>query len=120
MTPPPTYVVNVLINVISCLSFMFPLVTGSFWPWWKEPWGWNIVLLEISIGGALFPSALSIDAGVRSVAWLAWLRVAFLLMVGFIVVWRGALIYLTQRRGAIADAAAASDSPAAAGPAPAE
>lgn len=82
-------------------SALFPALTSLFWPWWKTTWGWNIITLELGIALALLPSWLRLAFGLRPTASyaFAWLVIVSVFAVGFVVTWRGILIWRTQRRG---------------------
>lgn len=80
-------------------SLAFPVVTRFFWPWNKSWWGWNIVLLDLSISGTLFPSFLYMTLGVSNL-WLQSLQVFFLALVIVNVVWRAVMIFRVQRKEA--------------------
>lgn len=95
-------VVHVLVNVGFFVSLAFPVVTRFFWPWNRSTWGWNTVLIELSIAGCLFPSVLRLDFGLADLA-LAWTQVAFLGTVPMNVIWRAFIIWRTQRDGARGD-----------------
>jgi len=84
------------------VSLLFPLVTRIFWPWHLSWWGWNTVLLELSIAGTLFPSCLHIDFSITSSP-LEWTQVAFLGLVIVNVLWRTVMIWRTQREGSARD-----------------
>lgn len=90
------------INVGFSSSLLFPLVTRFFWPWHLSAWGWNTVLLELSIAGTLFPSFLHIDFGIIDLP-LEWSQVVFLALVIVNVLWRTVIIWRTQREGAARD-----------------
>lgn len=83
-------------------SLMFPFVTRLFWPWNESWWGWNTVLLELSIAGTLFPSWLFLTFHVNN-AGLQWCQVTFLGLVVVNVIWRTVMIWRTQRQGAARD-----------------
>lgn len=91
-------VANAEIMVGFWVSLAFPFVTRFFWPWNKSWWGWNIVMLDLSIAGTLFPSWLFLTFHVND-AWLQWIQVFFLGLVVVNVVWRAVMIWRTQRRG---------------------
>jgi hypothetical protein len=80
------------------VSLAFPFVTRIFWPWNKSWWGWNIVLLDLSIAGTLFPSWFYMTFHVSDIG-LLWAEVIFLGLVVVNVVWRTVIIWRTQRRG---------------------
>lgn len=82
------------------VSLAFPLVTRLFWPWNESWWGWNIVLLDLSISGTLFPSWLYLTFGVGNTG-LQMVQVIFLGLVIANIVWRGVIIWRTQRRAVI-------------------
>lgn len=84
------------------VSLLFPFVTRFFWPWNESWWGWNTVLLEVSIAGTLFPSFLYVAFHVNDVL-LQWLQVAFLALVTVNVLWRTVMIWRTQNDGAERD-----------------
>jgi hypothetical protein len=83
-------------------SASFPVVTRFFWPWNQSWWGWNTVLLELSIAGTLFPDWLYLQFGINSSA-LPWAQAAFLGLVIANVLWRTVMIWRTQRDGAEAE-----------------
>ncbi len=84
------------------VSLLFPVVTRFFWPWHLSWWGWNTVLLELSIAGTLFPSWLYLTFHVSSIG-LLWCQVIFLALVVANVVWRTVMIWRTQRQGSARD-----------------
>jgi hypothetical protein len=87
------------VNAGFCVSMLFPAVTRFFWPWHLSWWGWNTVMLELSIAGTLFPSVLYRDLHITSGV-LEWLQVIFLALVIVNVLWRTVMIWRTQRDGA--------------------
>lgn len=89
---------SVLVNVAFFASVLFTPVVSAFWPWWREWWGQNIVLLELCISGTLFGSFLYTDFGVDSDA-LMWVTSVFLTAIPVIIVWRAAMIWHAQRAG---------------------
>lgn len=93
---------HVEVNAGFLVSVLFPVVTRFFWPWDQSRWGWNTILLELSIAGCLFPSLLRIDFGVAS-AVLKWVTAVFFGFVIANVVWRTVMVWNTQREGAARD-----------------
>jgi hypothetical protein len=87
-----------LINGVFIVSVLFPVVTTFFWAWWRSEWGWNIILLEACIAATLLPAVLLIDFGIDDIT-LRWIQAAALLLVGAVIIWRGVLIWRTQRAG---------------------
>src|SRR3954470_16317590 len=80
-------------------SVIFPGVVASYWPWWKESFGWNIILFDWSFSVVALPTWLNFtfDVSIRdSVLW------AFITLIG---VWcvilniftRAIIIYREQR-----------------------
>jgi hypothetical protein len=90
------------VNIGFFVSLLFPFITRFFWPWHLSWWGWNTVLLEVSIAGTLFPSVLHLDFHITDVP-LEWTQVVFLALVTINVLWRTVMIWRTQRDGAAAD-----------------
>jgi len=88
------------VNACFIASVLFPVVTRLYWPWHESSWGWNIVMLEIGIAGAILPSWLFIDFRVSSQT-LELLQVISLALVFVNVVWRAVMIYRSQRAGAL-------------------
>lgn len=82
------------------LSVLFAPLATMMWPWWKHPWGINIISLEVAIAFALLPAWLSIAFGLRraDVYVFAWVQLASLVLVGLVIAWRLVLIWRTQRR----------------------
>ena len=87
-----------LINGVFIVSVLFPVVTTFFWAWWRSEWGWNIILLEACIAATLLPTVLLIDFGIDDIP-LRWIQAVSLLLVGMVIIWRGLLIWRTQRAG---------------------
>ena len=87
------------VNAGFIISLLFPVVTRFFWPWHQSWWGWNTVLLELSIAGTLFPSFLYRDFHLIDTP-LEWSQVVFLALVIINVLWRTVMIWRTQRDGA--------------------
>jgi hypothetical protein len=79
----------------------FPIITAFFWPWWTSSWGWNIISLEAAIGLALLEAVLYVEFGLKPghtpLHILGWTEAAALWMVPVIIVWRGIIIWHTQR-----------------------
>jgi hypothetical protein len=96
------------VNACFVVSLLFPVVTRLYWPWHKSSWGWNIVMLEIGIAGAIFPSWLFIDFRVSDQP-LELVQVISLALVFANVVWRAAMIYRSQRAGALDGEASPGD-----------
>lgn len=82
------------------VAFAFPLAVSLFWPWWRSTWGVNIITLEGCIWLSLLPAPLHAIFGVPYTTFLLWFQVAAVAAAGLVVIWRGILIYLTQRAGA--------------------
>lgn len=100
----PEYLIELVkwgINVAFWPAIAFTPVISFFWPWWKSFWGINIVTLELAIALALIVSIVHTDFGVAVVSnlALAWTEVIALWLVGIIIIWRGALVIITQVRG---------------------
>lgn len=93
---------HALVNFVFVTSLLFPVVTGSYWPWWRSWWGRNIVGLEICIAATLMEAVLYIDFGIDNIA-LRWTQIMALSMVGVFVAWRAVMIWRTQRDGTAAD-----------------
>jgi hypothetical protein len=90
------------VNTAFFVSLSFPFITRFFWPWHLSQWGWNTVLLELSIAGTLFPSVLHLDFRITDAS-LEWTQVVFLGLVIVNVLWRTVMIWWTQRNGASSD-----------------
>lgn len=84
------------------VSVLFPVITRVYWPWNQSWWGWNTVLLELSLAGVLFPSWMEINFRFDDI-WLQWMEAASLGAVTLNVLWRAVMIWRTQRDGAEAD-----------------
>jgi hypothetical protein len=80
------------------ISFAFPFVMSLFWPWWKNPWGWNIMALETVIWLSLVPTPLHALFGLAYGPVLSWIQVVAVFTAGAVVLWRGVLIFLAQRQ----------------------
>jgi hypothetical protein len=87
-----------LLNLTFAVSVLFPVLASLFWPWWDSWWGVNIITLEACIAATLLPSVLYADFGVDNYV-LRWVQVTSLGLVAAVIVWRGVLIWRTQRRG---------------------
>lgn len=99
-----TLIDHVEINVGFWVSLLFPVVTRFYWPWNRSWWGWNTILLELSIAGVLFPGWLYLTFDWGSVYVLAWMELGFFALVILNVIWRAVMIWRTQRDGAARDA----------------
>lgn len=99
------------VNACFIASLLFPVVTRLYWPWHESSWGWNIVMLEVGIAGAIFPSWLFIDFRVTGQL-LGLLQVIALALVFANVVWRAAMIWRSQRAGVLEDDATRRDTQA--------
>lgn len=99
---------HVLINVAFITSVLFTPVVSVFWPWWDEPWGQNIVVLELCIAGSLLSSWLFIDFGINALVF-QWFTAACLTLVPLIIAWRMMLIWKAQRLAAAEQAARDAD-----------
>lgn len=84
------------------VSILFPVITRFYWPWNQSWWGWNTILLELSIAGVLFPSWMELNFRFDDV-WLQWMEAASLGAVIVNVLWRVVMIWYTQRRGVLRD-----------------
>lgn len=83
------------------LSVSFVPIVSFFWRWWKDSWGWNIVLLEVTIALALLRTTLIVEFGLlRSGMLVLWLTDAAVSLVPIIITWRIVLILQGQYRGA--------------------
>lgn len=98
------------VNLAFWAALAFPFLIGLIWPWWRDWWGQNMIALDLCVAGATVGSVLRYDFGIRSTS-LAWVSIVFLAMVFVIIVWRGVMIFITQRRGvtSYADNPAADD-----------
>jgi hypothetical protein len=99
------------VNACFIVSLLFPVVTRLYWPWHESAWGWNIVMLETGIAGAIFPSWLFLDFRFSSQT-LELVQVIALAMVLFTIIWRAVMIYKDQRDGALSDGPTRRDIPA--------
>lgn len=92
-------VIHVEANIGFLVSLLFPIVTRFFWPWNESWWGWNTIMLELSIAGTILPSVLSADFHLNSTP-LQTVRLISLAAVAVNVIWRTVMIWRTQRAGA--------------------
>jgi hypothetical protein len=92
-------VIHIEANIGFIVSILFPIVTSFFWPWHESWWGWNTILLELSIAGTILPSVLSADFHLNSTP-LQAVRLIALATVAINVLWRTVMIWRTQRAGA--------------------
>ena len=84
-------------------AVMFPVLTAWYWPWWKHQWGWTVVCLDAAIAFALLGDIMVIEFGLRPGSTpghvLAWVEAISLCLIPVIIVWRAALVFVTQWRG---------------------
>jgi hypothetical protein len=82
-------------------ALVFPVVTSSFWPWWRHVWGWAFVLLDLAMAVVLLGSVLELEWGVvqTGTGAIAWSRSIGLCLVPVIIVWRACAVFVAQRRG---------------------
>lgn len=68
-------------------------------PWWRNPVGQAVALLDIALLLALLPSILHLVFGLNIVAyrWFAWYYGASLFLVAGITLWRLVVIATVQR-----------------------
>lgn len=82
---------------------VFPLITSLYWPWWKRPWGWTIVSLDLAIALALLGDILVIEFGMVPGSEpghvLSWVDAIALCAIPVIILWRAVLAFITQRQG---------------------
>lgn len=100
------------VNFAFWAAIAFPVLIGMIWPWWRDWWGQNMIALDLAIAVAVVGAVLRYDLGIRFTG-LAWVDVVSLALVFFIIVWRGVMIFRTQRAGVTTYA----DNPAAVVPA---
>jgi hypothetical protein len=81
-----------------CLSW--PLVVRTFWPWYRDEWGWNMVLKTELIAAALLATTLHYEFGIQPGLALEWVAVAAVTLIPIVLTWRTWLIYRAQQAGA--------------------
>lgn len=87
------------VGILFWVCAVFPILIAIVWPWWQSWWGRNIASLEISLAVAFLPSILKLEFGVVPNTFLfGWLVVAAVFSAATIVIWRGVMIFLAQRR----------------------
>lgn len=86
----------------SCLTW--PLVVRFIWPWWKDAWGWNMVIKTEMISLALLASTLHYEFGVKNISVLLWTTVFAITAIPSVLLWRTWLIWRTQRTVTLAEA----------------
>lgn len=91
-----TFALNVASQFTFWVGFAFPIVISFVWPWWRTVWGMNLVTLEVWIWLSLLPAPLHAYFGVPYHP-LLWFQVCAVVGAGVTILWRGILIYLTQR-----------------------
>jgi hypothetical protein len=71
-------------------------------PWYRYPIGRALVALDSAIVLATLPSVLGMYFGASIIAWrgFAWLTVAAFGCIPLVTIWRGAIVFREQRRGA--------------------
>lgn len=89
-----------------CVSALFPLVILRWWRWYQSTWGWNTILLEVSIAATLLPSVIFRVFGIAD-EFLQWTAVICFGLVILNVIWRTVIIRKTQIEETKADHAAA-------------
>lgn len=87
-------------------SVAFPTVTATFWPWWKSWWGRNLVALDLAIALSLLSAVLQVEFDMEPGSTpghvLLWISSVSLCLVPVVIVWRGVLTWVSQRRGMLA------------------
>jgi hypothetical protein len=81
-------------------SAFFPGVVAPYWPWWKEFFGWNVVLFDWSFSIVAFPSWLNFTFGVsiRNSAPWATVELFGVWCVILNIVVRAVIIYKFQKK----------------------
>lgn len=83
-------------------AISFPAITALYWPWWKHAWGLTIVSLDLALALALLGDVLVLEFGMSQTGLPAlvfsWVEAIALCMIPCIIVWRGVLTFITQRR----------------------
>lgn len=93
---------NWIINLAFWVCLAFPVITALYWPWWKDHWGWSIVVLELLVPVALLAGVLRIDFGLRSLdpILFGWIVLAALGLIPLVVLHRIWLIWHKQQEAA--------------------
>lgn len=102
MQPDPVlaHYLDWMVNIGFFVTLAFVPINSLWWPWWKEWWGRNIVLLDLFIAGTLFPDVLYLDWHIT--AWiLQWSQAVALTATVLVIPWRTALIWNAQRAEAV-------------------
>jgi hypothetical protein len=91
--------INWFVNLAFWVCLAFPLVVALYWPWWKDWWGWSIVVLELLIPVALLGGILRIDFGLRSLNpfLFGWIELTAIGLIPLVVIHRTWLIWYRQR-----------------------
>lgn len=81
-------------------SLLFPAVVAPFWPWWKESFGWNIILFDYSFCVVALPSWLNITFNilVKNQLFWGWFEVVGIYSVTLSIIVRVIIIYRKQRK----------------------
>lgn len=87
-------------NATFFASALFPAVTSFYWPWWRTEWGWNLVVLDLALAVAVFPTLLALDFGIRAQVFY-WAQVTGLSVVALVIPWRTFMIWRAQRAGTV-------------------
>lgn len=103
-----THALNIASQFTFWAGFLFVPAVSLFWPWWQSTWGWNLVTLEFWIWVSLLPAPLHAYFGVPYHP-LMWFQVAAVFGAGVTVLWRGVLIFRTQRRARAEEQQAGAD-----------
>lgn len=81
-------------------SLVFPGVVAPCWPWWKEGFGWNVVLFDYSFCMVAFPTWLNVTFGLsvsRSLFWGFFELIGVYFVIINIII-RTIIIYEEQRK----------------------
>lgn len=82
----------------TCL--LWPLIVRSFWPWYRDQWGWNMIIKTEMIALALLAPILHLEFGIQPGLGLLWIGAVAITMIPVAVAWRTVIIYRDQRDGA--------------------
>ena len=85
----------------TCL--LWPAVTATFWPWWRDQWGWNMVIKTEMIALALLAGVAHMEFGLPLGYPLLWTEVVAVTAIPVVLAWRTWIIWRTQRDGALRD-----------------
>ena len=79
------------------VTLLFPLVTSTFWKWWRSDLGWTITVMDILLCLTFMFPAIHLIFGLNDDTLFFQWFLSVLFLVQPVVAWRAIVLYRAQR-----------------------